>query len=286
MGFAVLAPLKYTYASGYVSITANNVNIRNGAGLNYKVVASAGKNDRVVWLDYSKGWYRIKLSNGVQGWIYGKYVKVQNVAENVSREGAGKRAFISADQVNMRNDSSMKAKITAVLRKGQAVLVKGQRNGWFNVVLGDGRSGWVYGDYVSTGMETVSRGSTARIDGQRIVEYAKTFLGTRYVYGGASPAGFDCSGFTSYVYRHFGISLPRTADEQGSHGIYVSRDNLAPGDLVFFATSGGRSITHAGIYIGNNSFIHSSSARRGVIISELSDYYDRAYVTARRYLQY
>lgn len=287
-GLTIFAPLKYVYADNYAIITGNNVNVRSGAGLNSKIIASLNKNDRVIYLGYSNGWYRIRLTNGKEGWIYGKYAKMQNPVGSVSRGVIERKAFIKASNVNMRSGSSIKSKVIATLEKGQPVTVKGQRDGWFNVVLSDGRAGWVYGTYVSMSIEAASRGSVERVNGvngQKIVEYAKNFLGTRYVYGGSSPSGFDCSGFTSYVYRHFGISLPRTADEQGSHGIYVSRNDLIPGDLVFFATNGSRGINHAGIYIGDNHFIHSSSARKGVIISELSGYYNETYVTARRYLK-
>jgi cell wall-associated NlpC family hydrolase len=110
------------------------------------------------------------------------------------------------------------------------------------------------------------------------VAYAKQFLGCKYVYGGTSPSGFDCSGFTQYVYKHFGISLNRTAAAQYSNGTSVT--NLQAGDLVMFGTSG---INHVGIYIGENSFIHAANTNSGVTIDSLSSsYYKANYVGARR----
>ena len=122
--------------------------------------------------------------------------------------------------------------------------------------------------------------------GSDIAAYAMQFVGVPYVYGGASPSGFDCSGFTRYVFAQFGVKLPHGATPQLNSGAEVSRDNLQPGDLVFFqgtyATSSAAS--HCGIYIGDGQFIHSaSSGNRGITISNLSDsYYSRHYLTARR----
>ncbi|WP_337995034.1 C40 family peptidase [Paenibacillus thermotolerans] len=108
-------------------------------------------------------------------------------------------------------------------------------------------------------------------------------LGIDYRYGGTTTAGFDCSGFTSYVFEKFGIELPRTSKDQANAGFKVARDELRPGDLVFFNTDG-KGISHVGIYMGDGKFAHSSS-KYGVKISELSEaYYSKRYVTARRIL--
>lgn len=114
----------------------------------------------------------------------------------------------------------------------------------------------------------------------QVANYAYNFLGRPYVYGANGPNAFDCSGFTSYVYRHFGVSLPRTASSQFSVGSAVSRNNLAPGDLVFFNTVG--YLGHVGLYIGGGDFIHAASSGR-VKISSLSEgYYRTRYAGARR----
>ena len=114
----------------------------------------------------------------------------------------------------------------------------------------------------------------------QVANYAYNFLGRPYVYGANGPNAFDCSGFTSYVYRHFGVSLTRTASSQFSAGSAVSRNNLAPGDLVFFNTVG--YLGHVGLYIGGGDFIHAASSGR-VKISSLSEgYYRTRYAGARR----
>jgi len=121
------------------------------------------------------------------------------------------------------------------------------------------------------------------VTGSRIIEKASKYLGTPYVYGGSSPSGFDCSGFTQYIYKQFGISLYRTAASQYGNGVQVSKSQLIAGDLVFFKC-GGSTINHVGIYCGNGQFIHSSSpSSGGVIYSSLtSGYYANTYVGARR----
>jgi cell wall-associated NlpC family hydrolase len=113
--------------------------------------------------------------------------------------------------------------------------------------------------------------------GKRVVGYAKKFIGTPYVYGGSSPRGFDCSGFTSYVYHHFGISLPRTSYSQISAGRRVSRNSLRPGDLVFFDGLG-----HVGLYIGNGRFIHAPHTGTRVRIETLAGWYSSRFSGARR----
>jgi len=117
----------------------------------------------------------------------------------------------------------------------------------------------------------------------QIVGIANQYIGVPYVYGGNTPSGFDCSGFTRYVFSAVGIDLPRAADEQYGVGSSVSYANLRPGDLVFFAT-GYSGISHAGIYIGNNQFI-SATLSSGVSIDNLgSGYWSARYVGAKRVL--
>ncbi|AIQ26867.1 MULTISPECIES: C40 family peptidase [Paenibacillus] len=106
-------------------------------------------------------------------------------------------------------------------------------------------------------------------------------IGTKYVSGGVSTNGFDCSGFTMYVFDKIGINLPHQSGSQYEMGTAVSRDEMRPGDLVFFNTSG-KGISHVGIYVGDGEFAHASSSR-GVTISSLSDsYYVNRYVGAKR----
>ncbi|HVJ49018.1 NlpC/P60 family protein [Desulfitobacterium sp.] len=113
-----------------------------------------------------------------------------------------------------------------------------------------------------------------------ILSYASQFLGTPYVWGGTSPSGFDCSGFTQYVFRQAGIDLSRTSQSQYNQGTSVARSNLKAGDLVFFSTYGSGA-THVGIYAGNNTMIDSSNG--GVTYENMNNsYWDPRYLGARR----
>jgi peptidoglycan endopeptidase LytE len=131
----------------------------------------------------------------------------------------------------------------------------------------------------------VSR-SGSSVNGARVIEKASQYLGTPYRYGGSKPGGFDCSGFAQYVFSQFEVELPRTAASQFGSGVTVAKGDLITGDLVFFACSGG-GIDHVGIYIGNSSFIHSSSPHSGgVINSSLTEgYYANKYVGAKRVIR-
>lgn len=116
----------------------------------------------------------------------------------------------------------------------------------------------------STGSE-VSRG-TAKYSSNAIIAFASNYLGVPYVWGGSNPSGFDCSGFVQYVFAHFKINLPRVAEDQQQVGTYVSRENLQPGDLVFF----GDPAHHVGIYIGNGCMIHAPHTGDVVKIQKLN----------------
>lgn len=116
---------------------------------------------------------------------------------------------------------------------------------------------------------------------------AKSKLKKRYVWGAVGPRTFDCSGYTSYVYKKLGVKLPRVSRDQAKFGKKIKRANLEAGDLIFFDTSTPRKgvVNHVGIYLGNDKFIHASSAKKRVVISKLSkSFYSKRYKWARRVL--
>ncbi|WP_088227634.1 C40 family peptidase [Desulfosporosinus sp. FKB] len=126
----------------------------------------------------------------------------------------------------------------------------------------------------------VSRGSSNHSD---IIDHAVSLVGKPYVFGGTSLKGFDCSGFTQYVFAGSGITLPRTSYAQYASGGSVSKSNLQPGDLVFFSTYS-KGASHVGIYIGGGKFVHADNPKKGVTITSLSDsFYVKNYLGARRY---
>lgn len=127
-----------------------------------------------------------------------------------------------------------------------------------------------------------SRGSFGTIDVQKVIRIAVSLRGTPYKGNGETPGGFDCSGFTRYVFKAgAGINLPHSSVEQAQYGTAVLKTDLAPGDLVFFKTSGS-GISHVGIFIGGDSFISSTSSN-GVMVTSLNDvYWGKRYLSARR----
>lgn len=116
---------------------------------------------------------------------------------------------------------------------------------------------------------------------QQIISTAKSFLGVPYKWGGTTPAGFDCSGFTRYVFASQNIKLPRVSVDQYAVGTPVSFSNLIPGDLVFFNITSGKQVSHVGIYLGNNEFISATSSK-GVAIYAFTPYWTKTYVGAKR----
>jgi cell wall-associated NlpC family hydrolase len=120
------------------------------------------------------------------------------------------------------------------------------------------------------------------IKSSQVVSAANKLMGTKYVYGGNTTKGFDCSGFIGYVYKKVGVKLPRTSAAMYKTGKKVSKKNLKAGDLVFFNTSG-KGVSHAGIYIGKGKFVHSSSSK-GVSVAKINDpyYWGSKYIGAKR----
>jgi len=132
-------------------------------------------------------------------------------------------------------------------------------------------------------METARAAESRRTAGKQVVDFAKQYLGVKYAWAGNTPKGFDCSGFTQYIFKHFGVELEHSASSQYGGGEKISKENLEPGDLVFFTTyKSGPS--HVGIYIGSGQFIHASTGDRKIIITSMnSSYYLKRYLGARRY---
>ena len=218
-----------------------------------------------------------------------------------------KTGYVTTESLMVRKEASTSSEDIESLSKNDKVEITGQLDGWYQIKI-NGKTGYVSSKYISDtkATETTSRsGSTIKEEkvtpmeveekttnsttsntnkGTSVVEYAKNYLGCKYVSGGSSPTtGFDCSGFKSYVYKNFGVSLSRSSKGQINDGVAVSRSDLQPGDIVVFNNSGNSVIGHVGIYIGGDNFIHAANPSQGVTITSLSSsYYSKRYVGARR----
>lgn len=274
-------------------VTATVLNVREAAGTSSKVVAQLENGMEVKILEEDKikdefGWYKVNYIN-TNGWVSGEYVSFKN--EQID-EGT-----VNVGVANVREGPSLTANVITQLNKGSKVNVYSWYGEWYKIKLEDGNFAWIFGELITTRKSLASRASSASRGSsgdtdrssdlrQRVVNCAKKYLGVKYVWGGTSPNGFDCSGLVQYVYKQFGITLNRVAADQAKQGTKVTTAQLRPGDLVFFNTSSGSSIDHVGIYIGNNQFIHAASGRGKVLIDPLNhSYYNGRLITARRIIR-
>ena len=201
------------------------------------------------------------------------------VVDNVEITGVDKHMMVTTDALNVRSSWSSDSKILGSVRYGADLTVTGLcENGWVQIRY-KGQTAYVSGDYVTDYKEVDHTATEGAVE---VANFAMTFVGYSYVYGGASPSsGFDCSGLVYYCYGQFGYKLNRVADDQMDNGTAVSYDSLQVGDLVFFGS--GSYANHVGIYIGNGNFVHAANPSSGVRVSSLNEtYYATRYIGARR----
>ena len=263
-------------AIGAGCTTGSSLRMRAETSTSSEIITTLDKSVAVAILDdTTEGWYQVAY-NGKTGYVSADYLLVDqdNVFETYGR--------VNGDGVNVRSGASTEAEVLASVNTGTIVTVNGLVDGWYDVTCQYGTKGYIRSDFLD-----LTKGATSSTaSGSAIVNTANQYLGTRYSYGGASPSGFDCSGFTMYVYSQHGYSLPHSATSQWQSGLgsrVYSIGELQSGDLVFFndpSRNAGKACSHAGIYIGSGQFIHSSSSKsNGVIISDLtSGYYNTYFV--------
>lgn len=181
-----------------------------------------------------------------------------------------KTGFIVSSNVSLHISPDINAHILSTVLGHQTVIIGDESPLWYKVTLKTGKTGWIFKSYVALEPNPDTLLSSSSL---ALVGYAKEYINTRYVYGGTTPKGFDCSGFTRYIYSRFGYSIPHRSQDQMSIGKRVSKRRLLPGDLVFFTTKGSTQVNHVGIYIGEGNFIHASSGSGVVRIDTLSQLY-------------
>jgi len=285
------APLLATTTSG-------NVNLRGGPSTRHTVIAKLPKATKLEVIGQQDDWYRVATAKGTIGWISDDFLTVEATQTTAPAEAApaaatmparAVTASVSLGRTNLRKGPGTRYASYGKLAKGARVEVLSQNGNWYQVRAPRGTVGWVARDLLTIGSEAApaatsavpataqapatsvappARQNAGGTSGATTSRLALRYVGARYVWGGASPRGFDCSGLTQYVYRQVGVTLPHKASLQFStrYGQRVSSlGALAPGDLVFFVrTTPARGITHVGLYVGNGMMVTANTPRVGV----------------------
>ena len=309
------------YESGVVSVEGGSLNVRSAPSTEDTLVIDQISNgDCIIVLNrVDDDWMKVYYGNNYStGYIMSKYASIGGmVARDEVAEKRVKRIeaisedgifVISGSYVNCRQMPSEKSNVINTFKNGDKCLIVAKGSEWAKIAYGPYRiTGYVKSEYVmsqddyddmvaarnaannkkkttkkSTKTYSQSNANPAPSSkGQAIVNEAAKYIGVRYVYGGTSPSGFDCSGLVQYACRKVGISVNRTSRAQYSNGVAVSRSNLQAGDLVFFSKGSG--ISHVGIYAGDGQVIHAPSPGKSVCyipLSKICSY--STYVGARR----
>lgn len=297
--------------SGVAFVQASALRLRAAPSTSSKILDLAYNNEVVVVLEKTGSWYKV-IYNLQEGYMHSDYLRVMT-RENVEL-GYGR---INAYRVNLRSGPSTSYSIVGKATEGTTAYIIGINNGWYKVICQD-QICYVRSDLLdlteipyenrdsekeplffrlgkSTGVTpsasalnaanapAASGAASVSALGLKIVEEAKKYIGVPYVAYGSSPNGFDCSGYTQYVARACGVTIGRTVASQWESGTYVAKEDLQPGDILFFQNTYKQGLSHVGIYVGDGQFLHAPNSNSVVCYSDLnSSYYVAHYYGARR----
>ena len=278
--------------TGIGTVTAKGgLRLREKASTTAATICIAPYGDSAIIIRKTGDWYLVNYNLHI-GYMHADYLSISK-SSNKNLGSGSSDPYLT----NVRSSSSTSSSIVDQISSGEKVNILGFDNGWYKVRY-DNVTGYIRSDLITlldkpagnhgTAKTNSSSSSTSsgssKSTAQKIVDYAKTFVGYPYVYGGSSPSGFDCSGFVQYVYKQFGYKLNRTATQQLKNGTYVAYSDLKLGDIVYFGY--GSTATHVGIYIGNGNFVHAQNSSTGVVITSLSQsYYASRYLCAHRIIE-
>ena len=280
-------------------ITGDHVRFRSGPSTDYSILGTYDRGKTLTVLSTLGEWSHCEI-DGQDGYVFAQYVQIVETqtaapaataaptlaaaptAVTPSTYSGPSVGYIKGNNVRFREAPDSSSKILAELFYGNAVTITGVYGSWTAIIY-DNQAGYVYSEYVATGSApAASSAVNGTPTGRELADYALTFVGYPYTWGGKDPStGFDCSGLMYYVFKHFGYTLNRVASEQAKNGRHVDPSDLQPGDLLCFY-SGSSYIGHVGMYIGNNRFVHAGTSMTGVIVSELDGYYVSRGYEARR----
>ena len=262
------------------TVKDNGSNLRMGPSTSFGVVKTVNSGSKATITGMYGSWYEIKV-NGEYGYMYKTGISLGTSnsvpAPKQTMDAAG---YVNGDSVRLRRGPSTEYATLGYYDRGTKVTITGKTGGWYAVTI-NGTKGYMSADYIKLKSDKTDGGSGTEL-GRQIVATAKQYLGVPYVYGGASPKGFDCSGLVYYVYGQYGYKLQRGAGSQyRTDGTPVDKSDLQPGDLVFFSDNVDP-IGHVGMYIGDGQFIHASTGKGQVIITDLDSYYYAEHYTGAR----
>ncbi|PWL52413.1 MAG: hypothetical protein DBY38_10795 [Clostridium cadaveris] len=234
-------------------------------------------------------WYKISY-DGQEAYVHSDYVKevsgdevTDNNNPSVVIKKKGKVVNVESS-LRVREKASTDSLVVGYLSPNETFDILDKVGDWYKInfdTYSTKKQGYVHKDYVKEFDEVESDNAT----GREIVEYAKKFLGVEYVWGGTTPNGFDCSGFTQYVYKHFGIETGRTTWDQIKTGRRVTVSAAQEGDLIFFGDyDDPMNPVHVGMYMGNGDVIHASYGAKKIKISKL-EYFGMNVIQANRYIK-
>jgi len=278
----------------YAWIDGSKVNVRAGPGTDQPVRLQLSQGQKVEVLGADGHWCQVKVPPKSVGWVAGWVISFLPPGQEITVEQNGEQVavkvgWVARPEVNLRAGPGTNYDELGELVFSTQVIITGQHGDWYKVLLDNGKTGWVASGLIDTREERIARqegtpaGSPGGGKGSQIVRTALRYLGYPYVMGGESPRGFDCSGFVQYVMAQNDIRVSRTSRTLFLDGRPVSRSQLRPGDVVFFRNTYRQGISHVGIYINDNKFIHAADHRRDVTISRIDEeHYASRYVGARR----
>ncbi len=273
-------------------------------------IAELKQNEQVKIVTTLANWAKVE-SNSKEAWIP-KTLLMKDVSQTSTEpveeqptteepQALNEAAYISSNTgVNLRQGPSTETEAIGRLTPRTKITIIAEENDWYKVTF-NGQEGYVAKRLVTKGEppavteDVSSRNASSRAAQAEVTpsvpaapasagavsaaSIAQNYIGCSYVYGGSSPEGFDCSGFTSYCYAQAGIQLGRTTYAQATQGTAVSRSELQAGDLIVF-----RGTSHVGIYVGNGQFIHASNPSTGVVYDSINyGYWANQYQSARRF---
>lgn len=277
-------------------VNADKLNVREKPTKDSTLITSITRGDKVSYYKTEGDWARITTLSGENGYVLASYL-----VESKNKTIKPVVKYVNADKLNVRSEPTKDSKLITSITRGDKVSYYETVGEWARITIWTDKSGYVLAKYLVSSADKVEQPSVSRSSSgtstaappqstegkalaDQIVEYAKSFLGVPYVWGGHSPKGFDCSGFTYYVFGHFGIKLPSSSYSYSSVGTKVSRSELQKGDILMWDINRNGTVGHVGIYIGDGMFIHASSSHKKVVIRSLATYSEK-YLGARRVIK-